>query len=335
MKPFNSLTRRGKARRLRKLAINALDQYELEVANVQLVGMHTNTLFRMRTVRGQSYVVRICTPGWRTETDLRSGMLWLQALDRDTDIGAPQPQPTRNGDLIVMASAEGVPEPRRCVVVSWLPGALLGERLTEANLYKMGVLFARLHDHAAGFSPPTGFTQRRMDTIYARGEEDVLFGDSCRQAFTPHDRDILDRTRAKVYAAFEQLYANPAELRVIHNDLWHGNIKIHRGCLHPFDFEDTIWGYPVQDIAMALQDLMTDVEPDEFEPLQTVFREGYESKGRWSESYEGQIDTFRAGRMLWVANYVARFEREYLREHIGWLTPQFERFLETGVVRKP
>jgi len=289
----------------------------------------------MRTARGPSYVVRICTPGWRTDTDLLSGMMWLQALDRDTDIGAPQPQPTRNGDLIVTASAEGVPEPRHCVVVSWIPGTLLGERLTEANLYKMGVLFARLHDHATGFSPPVGFTQRKMDTLYARGEEDVLFDNSCRQAFTPRDRDILERTRAKVYGAFEQLYADPAGLRVIHNDLWHGNIKIHRGRLHPFDFEDTIWGYPVQDIAMALQDLMTDVAPDEFEPLQTAFRKGYESEGRWPASYEGQIDIFRAGRMLWVANYVARFEREYLGEHIGWLTPQFERFLETGVVRKP
>ena len=31
------------------------------------------------------------------------------------------------------------------------------------------------------------------------------------------------------------------------------------GHLYPVDFEDTLWGYPVQDIAMAMQDLMSDV----------------------------------------------------------------------------
>jgi Ser/Thr protein kinase RdoA (MazF antagonist) len=131
------------------------------------------------------------------------------------------------------------------------------------------------------------------------------------------------------------LYADPAGLRVIHNDLWHGNIKVHQGRLHPLDFEDTIWGYPVQDIAMALQDLMVDVERDAYAPLQIAFRRGYESVCSWPERYESQIDTFRAGRMLWVANYVARFERNYLTEHVEWLAEQFGRFLATGVIRKP
>ena len=96
------------------------------------------------------------------------------------------------------------------------------------------------------------------------------------------------------------------------NDLHHDNIRIFHGRLRPFDFEDTIWGYPVQDIAMTLQDLMIEVRRDGFAPLQMAFRKGYESRGTWPESYEGQIETFRAGRMFWVANYVARFERGYL-----------------------
>lgn len=333
MKSFESLTKRGKARRLRRLAISALDQYALEVADVRLVGVYTNTLFRVRTAGGPSYIVRVCTPGWRTDVDLKSEVMWLQALAMDTDIGAPRPHPAKSGEFIAEACAEGVPGLRRCVVMDWIAGRSLEEQLTEANLYKMGALFARLHEHTSGFSPPQGFTQRRMDTIYARGEEDVLFGDSCGEAFTSRTRDIFDRIRAKVYEAFEELYADPTGLRVIHNDLWHGNIKVYRGRLHPLDFEDTVWGYPVQDVAMALQDLMMDVKPDVFEPLQRAFRQGYESEGAWPERYEGQIDVFRAGRMLWVSNYVARFEREHLGEHVEWAARLFERFLETGRLR--
>ena len=113
--------------------------------------------------------------------------------------------------------------------------------------------------------------------------------------------------------AYARLYADPAGLRVIHHDLHHENIKIYRRRLHPLDFEDTAWGYPVQDIAMALQDLWLEVGAGAYEPLLAAFRRGYESlSSPWPEQYPGQIDTFRAGRMLWVANYVARFERPHL-----------------------
>ncbi len=335
MRSFESLTSRGQAGRLRRLATRALEQYELDIADVRLAGMHTNVLFRVRTVDGTSYMLRVCTPGWRTGTDLLSEITWLRALSRDTDIGAPEPQPTRNAEFVATAGATGIPEPRRCLLMSWIPAAQLGKRLTAANLYKMGTLFARLHEHAAGFSPPPDFTRRRMDSIYARGETELFFDDSCREAFTPRDREILERTRAVVTQAFAELYADPYGLRVIHNDLWHGNIKLHRGCLRPLDFEDTVWGYPVQDIAMALQDLMMDVGADEFEPLQSAFRAGYESAAGWPESQAGQIDTFRTGRMLWVGNYVAQYQRQYLGEHVERLARRCEGFLESGIMRKP
>ncbi|MCL5998943.1 MAG: phosphotransferase [Chloroflexi bacterium] len=334
MKSFESLSRRGQASRLRTLAINVLAQYAFDAADVRLIGVYTNVLFCARAVDGSTYVIRVCKPGWRTETDLRSEVAWLRALNRDTDIGVPQLQPARNGDFVVEARAGGVPEPRRCVVMSWIPGTSRGKRLAEANLFKMGVLFARLHEHASSFSPPAGFTQRTMCNLYARGEQDVLFGDDCRTAFTPRNRDVFEQVRARVDAAYRQRYADPAGLRVIHYDLWHGNIKIHRGHLHPLDFEDTVWGYPVQDLAMALQDLMLEVKPDEYEPFQRAVRAGYESRGAWPETYDGQIDTFRAGRMLWTSNYVARFEHEHLRGFVEKVTPLFERFLETGRLRK-
>jgi Ser/Thr protein kinase RdoA (MazF antagonist) len=333
-KPFEQLTKRGQGRRLRSLVINALEQYDFDVSDIQLVGLFTNAIFRLRTKNGQSYIMRVCTPGWRTKTDLISEIMWLQALSNDTDIRVPEPKPTRDGDLFVESSAPGVPETRRCVVMSWVPGSQLETRLNEINLHKMGVLFAKLHDHGSRFTPSNGFTTNKMDSICARGEPDVLFSEASYDAFTANTNDILRQTDQRVKEAFAHLFSAPQGIQVIHNDLHHGNIKIYHGQLFPLDFEDTIWGYPVQDIAMALQDLMVDVAPDEYDPLQRAFREGYESLRSWPEEYEGQIDTFRAGRMLWVANYVGRYQRKFLREFIDWLAPMFNRYLETGLIRK-
>jgi hypothetical protein len=73
MNPFDLLTLRGQAGRLRRLALEAFEQYDLPVTDVRLVWMFTNTLFRVFTSGGTSYLLRVCAPGWRTGEDPRSG----------------------------------------------------------------------------------------------------------------------------------------------------------------------------------------------------------------------------------------------------------------------
>jgi len=208
----------------------------------------------------------------------------------------------------------------------------LAERLSIDNAHKLGVLSARLHEHAAGFYPPTGFTARTMNAVYARGEPDVLFDEDYRDAFTPKVRAVFAEVTERVRAAFADLYADPSGLRLIHNDLHHENVKVFRGCLGPLDFEDTLWGYPIQDIAMTFFDLLDYTDPvrTDYSALRAAFQRGYISVLPWPEAHPGQIDTFIAGRQLWRANWVARFEREHAAGFIARMTRRFEGFLERG-----
>jgi Ser/Thr protein kinase RdoA (MazF antagonist) len=169
-----------------------------------------------------------------------------------------------------------------------------------------------------------------MSSYIARGEPDALFTLGATSDLCAEHQALLHAVRHRVATAFADRYADPKGIHVIHNDLWHDNIKIHRGRLHPLDFEDTIWGYPVQDIAMALQDLMTDVAPADYLPLAAAFQAGYESLAPWPERHQGEIDCFRAGRMLWVLNYIARHERDYLAETVARWRPMLRRWLDTG-----
>ena len=334
MKPFHQLSRLGKARRMRPLALRALEQYDLQVTGLELVGVFTNMLFRVRTAGGVSYLLRVCAPGWRTDEDLRSEAAWLQYLANDPAIGAPRPLPARSGDYLVTASHLNFPKPQRCMLMSWVPGKLLARHLDEPHLAKMGALFARLHLSSAAFLPPPGFTQLRLERVLARGEQEVLFNEASREAFSPANLAIFEQVDARVRAAYQRLYADPAGLRVIHHDLHHENINVYRGRLYPLDFEDTAWGYPVQDIAMALQDLWLEVGRGDYERLLAAFRRGYEELAAWPEAYPEEIDTLRAGRMLWVSNFVAHHERQHLATHVERTAPVFQRFLETGQIRK-
>jgi Ser/Thr protein kinase RdoA (MazF antagonist) len=171
-----------------------------------------------------------------------------------------------------------------------------------------------------------------MDHFLARDEPRSLFAASSEEAFTPATRPVFERAVRQVEAAFARLYAGPEPRRVIHNDLWHGNIKVDRGRLRPLDFEDTLWGYPVQDIAMAMLDLLQDAGAPAYPALLAAFRRGYERALPWPEQYPGQMDDFQTGRKFWVANFVAHKQRPYLREHLDRLAPRLERYLKTGFI---
>lgn len=334
MQPFEKLSYRGKTRRLRQLAMNALLCYPMEVASVHLIEAFTNANYRVKTRDGGSYFIRVCEPNWRTDLDLISEVAFLQALSRDGNFNTPLPIASKTGDYIIEAAAEGVPESRRCMVMSWLPGVRMGLRLTEENLHNMGILFARLHEWSLQFVPPPSFTRHRVDNPYHRGRPEILFDDHFLPAFRPGARDVFKETMANVNAAYESLYADLNGLHVIHNDLHHDNIKVCRGILYPLDFEDTCWGFPVQDIETAFRDLMDDTAQDTYPALRAAFRQGYESIGSWPEQYPHQIDTFAAGILIEGVNRTAYDAPHELTAEIAKLAPMLGKFLKNGVLEK-
>ncbi|HUS15559.1 MAG TPA: phosphotransferase, partial [Chloroflexia bacterium] len=235
---FSTLSARGQAYRLRALAYAALPAFAVEPVRVRLISNHLNGIFRVDAADGRAYALRISHPTWRTDADLETEIAWLVALAAETDVGAPVPLPTRDGARVTVASAPGVPEPRRCVLFTWLPGVDLIHRLTPTYLSQLGVLAALLHAHAARFQAPPCLPQRRMDRIYARGEPDVLFTATSAAFFTPGTGAIFAAVRERVDAAFARRYADPVGLHLIHNDLHQENVKVHQGRLYPLDFED-------------------------------------------------------------------------------------------------
>lgn len=337
---YDTLTNRGKLRRLRRLVELGLTQYGLADAQIAFHGFETNLLFRVTTTRGERFMLRLASPGWRALTDLQSEAVWVNALARDTRIPVPEILPARSGELVLTPSIPEVPDVWPMTLMRWAPGRLLGYYLTEPNLVKMGRLFAELHNHGAELRPPEGFTQRRFEHWLSRGEADLI----SRQGSSLENRSV-DAPIAVISAehrdwietmiqAVESAYAavDRSDLRVIHCDLWHDNIKLHQGQLHPFDFEDTVWGFRAHDIAMAMLDLLETVGEARYPALLMAFQRGYESLLSWPED---PIEPFQIGRMLWVVNWVARHQPEHLASMIAGRIPVFERFQRTGQVILP
>jgi Ser/Thr protein kinase RdoA (MazF antagonist) len=69
-------------------------------------------------------------------------------------------------------------------------------------------------------------------------------------------------------------------------------VKVHRGAIHLLDFDDSRWGYPIQDIGIALFHAM--FYPNRAE-LWAAFEDGYTGVRSWPE---GDLATFIAARDL-------------------------------------
>ena len=138
----------------------------------------------------------------------------------------------------------------------------------------------------------------------------------------------------RVKNAYAALYADPSGLRVIHHDLYHDNICVDRGRLYPFDFEDTVWGYPVQDIATAMRDLIEDAPPAAYPTLSQAFRRGYESLEPWPERKKGELDTLIAAHFIEGANRTAHADPQRLPQKIAALAPLLHHLLDGGSPRK-
>ena len=289
------------------LLLAALGRYGLRPRRLHRLAA---AVVRVDADDGRRYALR-CTPrSGRAFGDIPLELAWIAALRRETDVDPPEPVPGLDGGLVQDVRVPETPEPYDCVLFRWIPGVELAERLTPENVGRLGVLSARLHEHALTFHPPPALPVRTLGQLLRGNERDVLFRHEHPLFLPPSRRAIFEAMAERFHQALTALYAEAAGLRVIHADLHHENVKVHRGRLRPLDFYESIWGFPVQDISLTLYDLreFANTRPYGYEALREAFTRGYTSRLPWPEQHPGQIDTLIAGRQLRRANWVLAHE---------------------------
>lgn len=316
---FSQLSSRQQLACLRKTAAVALKNYDLEVAGLNLLATDTNTIFRIETTDKQRYVLRISLPGQRDLIDIKSELAWLEALRRDTNVEVPEevrPKDSSSERVVqVQLSHPTINESRYCVLFKWMDGRGVGSSDTTppATAYKLGVVMAKLHNHADNFVPPREFTTRKLDKVWPCGVPQVVYSDAPNELFPKRRRQILLQAAERIEATLTKLYSNPGGLRFLHSDMHLGNVKTLHGELRVLDFDDSVWCFPIQDIGIAFYYLLPS------EAARQGFIQGYSSLREWPASYNELGDLFVAARRLDLLSFILSEPADYADFLPGWL----------------
>ena len=309
MKPFKDLTYLGQVRRLRKLALSALEAYDVDVTECHLIFHGENTTFHVNvsdTVNDMlpdaytpnRFLLRVHRPGYQNVASIASELAWLAALRAD-GIVVPEPMPTRDGMLFTEAAAPGVPTPRVCSLLRWMRGRFYA-RPHPHHFIALGRLMAQLHEHAAHWQPPSTFARRSWDW-------DGLFGDGA--GFNLPESDVwalLPDVYAKPFRtvaedariAMDALGTGPDAFGLIHADLHLGNVLFADGEARPIDFDDCGYAHWVYDFAVVLAEYLDD---DNWPAFRNALFDGYAEIRPLPEQQLTHLNTFMAARLVSLA----------------------------------
>lgn len=237
------------------------DRYGLDSTRLDFLNHREGVTFRVhRRDANEDFHLRIHNPipgrldAFYQPDVVASALMWLEALDRDLDLTVQKPVRDRDGDLVSLVDG---PDGRRqlcCALLHWINGVdgnqMPGRTLLQIN--RIGALMARLHDHAAGWDPPQGFTRPAWDAALLKSSVTELETAARSGKLAPADFMGLRQVAARADNLLERLKRDADTWGVIHGDLGHkGNCVYDRNNIWPIDFNDCAVGFFLHDIAHA------------------------------------------------------------------------------------
>ena len=221
---------------MERLAEQAVRAYDFARPRLRLISSTENTVFAVDTAGGDRYVLRLHRPT-ADPVRVRSELLWLDALRRDTELVVPRPVRLRSGEWLGLVASDDLPEPRPFVAFRWIDGPLLNDRLDRTVFCRLGELTARMHHHARSFDGGPGFVRGRLDADSYRPEE-LPGGLTGSGLLSTADRDLTRSAWAVVHDRVAGLGTGAGTFGLVHADLHQYNCLDVAGRLAPIDFDD-------------------------------------------------------------------------------------------------
>jgi Ser/Thr protein kinase RdoA (MazF antagonist) len=216
--------RRATLRQARATALAALQQYDVQVANVQFIQISDHITYKVEASAGERYLLRVHSES-RSPNAILSELEWLKALNQTGQLIVPEGVANRSGSYITdVGKQKGLHG--WVTLMRWVEGEHLSGELTEGHVSNIGKLIARLHEASDNFVPSAAFVRSSWDDKSFQGDLSRL--EQHYSNFLSLEEFKLYRQAAdKVLADLANLQNSGHEYGIIHADLHVGNLVFH------------------------------------------------------------------------------------------------------------
>ncbi len=242
-----------------------LNSYNLSAYSAEFLRANENIVFGVTEKEsGNRYALRLhdskngaFSQLRRDAASITSELLWLEALAKETDVIAPQPVRTIDGELtveILLDSSDG------CIngsLLRWVDGSNFDKAVPNAAwlVREIGRTLARLEEHGRSWNKPEGFTRPTYDRRYLEESLRVISDGIPLNVLNEADYDIISRTAQHVASVMDELGAGSEVWGLGHFDLGSSNCLVFGEAIRPIDFSLCGFGHYLFDLATAMGDL--------------------------------------------------------------------------------
>ncbi|MEK4072405.1 phosphotransferase [Paenibacillus sp. FSL M7-0656] len=274
--------RRALLIRARKVALSAIQKYNLEWDNIQFIQLSDTITYKIETSTDNNYLLRIHSDRLSRE-EIRSELLLLQALNKSKDLNVPEGMANCDGIYVLDIETEiGYRRPY-VTMMRWIEGEKAVGEFTDNQAYNMGVLMSRLHAAAKDFNPPSDFVRPTWGVESFKREMAKL--ERYYERFLSEEGWKLYQDAAeKVVSQLTTMHPSEHNYGLIHADLHTGNMVFRDNQPYPIDFGRCGYGYYLYDMAGTILEL--------WPKHRWMLVQGYESIRKLETDYIRDLECF-------------------------------------------
>jgi Ser/Thr protein kinase RdoA (MazF antagonist) len=268
-----------------RCAEDALQYWDLDVADLRFVVARENAVFKVTCRDGTLFAVRIHRQGYHSLAELESENEWTTALNA-AGIDTPRPVATRMGTAYATVPFGTAGDTRQVGLIEWIDGQPLDATLSSGSadplsLYcDLGALMARMHEQAIAWRPSPGFVRHALDAEGLIGDAPWWGPFWDLPEMTDADKTVIRAARNRMYQSLLDYGKERGTYSLIHADLLPQNVLVYQGRPFVIDFDDAGYGWHQYDMAVAL---VTLAERDDFGDYRDALLRGYRTVRPFSD----------------------------------------------------
>ena len=289
-----------------KAIAGILARFGVEETPTELVSDFCCTIYKLcyRDEKGPCSVALRIYPEWESDrSHVEAEILWLQSLNRETDLPVPRPIVGVDGDPIQVFEDAASGSCRFVVLLTWVEGEHFDEFLTWDRFRSAGRLLGELHGHSQRFM--------LRDAVRSRRSAYLIDDDSWRSrgAVSDEDAKVLVSAEKVLKTQLDGLDSHPEFFGFLHGDFHLWNLLFQGDNAAAIDFSDCGWGNYAYDIATALFYVKYPLVGNHdhrrnYARFEAAFLSGYADARPLPDNFETVLPVCFATRMLSIAKWV-------------------------------